>query len=137
MLRKIRASSAIARTLFGGDGASLAHGQWSPRPMLLDRLRELDRAIDEDLPLPVYGDDMIAVVEHQHLDEPAQPLLEIEGVLKAREIVLARMRDEDRHLDALEPRLDVVRELPELVERARVGARMAGRGGVAGGERLH
>ena len=63
--------------------------------MLLDPLRESDRAIDEHFPLPIDGDDMVTVVEHQHFDEPAQVLLEIEGVLQARKVILARMGDED------------------------------------------
>ena len=67
--------------------------------MSLDRLRETDRMINEDFPLPIDGDDMIAVVEHQHFDEPPEARLEIEGVLEAREVIVARMGDEDGPLD--------------------------------------
>ena len=103
----------------------------------LDSLRESDRMINEDFPLPVDGDDMIAVVEHQHFDEPPQVLLEIEGVLEAREIIVARMGDEDGPPDPREPRLEVVDELPKLIERQGMLARMSADRGIAFGDRLH
>ena len=105
--------------------------------MSLDSLREPDRMINEDFPLLVDGGDMIAVVEHQHFDEPPQVLLEIEGVLEAREIIVACMGDEDGPPDPREPRLEVVDELPKLIERQGMLARMSTDRGLASGDRLH
>src|SRR5580704_12816801 len=102
MLRKSRVSSAMSAASFRGDGAGPIHGKLAARTVLLDPLRKSDGAIDEGLPLPVDGDDVIAVVEHQHLHETAQPFLKIEGVLEAREVVLARVGDEDGTFDVLE-----------------------------------
>src|SRR4029077_9293253 len=136
MLEKILAWNAMSTASFGSDGAGLVLCNLAARTMLLDPLRKFDRAIDDRLPLPIDGDDVIAVVEHQHLDEPAEPFLKVKGILEAREIILARMGDEDRSLDARKPRLHVVGELPELIKRKRVGARMSGDARVPPGNRL-
>ena len=52
-----------------------------------------------DWSLPVNGDDVVAVVEDQGVDQPAEMTLEVLGVLQAGEIVLARLHDEGRRLD--------------------------------------
>jgi hypothetical protein len=60
---------------------------------------ERNGAVDQEIALPVDGDDVIAVVEHQRVDQSTEMALQILGVAQARQIVLARLDDECRRGD--------------------------------------
>ena len=66
------------------------------RPRVSTQLTNRSRALGHDVALLIERDHVIAVVEDQRVDQPAQVGLQILGVLQARHVVIARMHDERR-----------------------------------------
>ena len=91
------------------------------------RLHERRCAIHHHVALPVDGDDVVAVVEHHHVDDAPEVALQVPGVAEVGVVVLARMHDQRRLMDVPELLPDHLGE-PAVLEH---GA--AGRGGDAGG----
>src|SRR5258706_54252 len=56
-----------------------------------DAMSEFAGQVGHELALPVEGDDVVAVLEHDRLDDAAQVLLQVERIAEARAIVAARM----------------------------------------------
>ena len=63
------------------------------------RLHELRGAVDDRLALTVDRDHVVAVLEHRHLDAPAEVALQEVRVVDAGDVVLARMQDQRRLRD--------------------------------------
>ena len=71
----------------------------SRRSLLFERARKIHRAVDHDMPLPVERDDVIAVIQHDEFNKPAQPPLDRDRIVQAGHIVFARMQYQRRRLD--------------------------------------
>src|SRR5205085_11858383 len=73
----------VGRLGFGEVGGEL------PRPR-----DEIQRSLHHDMTLPVQGDHMIAVVEHDRLDKAGEIALQVFHIAQARPVVLPWMHDE-------------------------------------------
>lgn len=80
--------------------------------------------------LPIDGHDVIAVVEHNHVDEPLEVALQVPGVVEVGVVVLAGMDDQGRLMNAAKLGADGLDEAPVLQNGATRRARKPGNAAV-------
>ncbi len=103
----------------------------SPLCSGFDATDKLGAALGHDVALLIERDHVIAVVEHDGVDQAAKVRLQILGVLEARHIVIARMHDQRRLTHLVEVGLHERNQLIEVGERAHRRAEHAGLARVA------
>src|SRR5581483_6418355 len=92
-------------------------------------------ALGHDVPLLVERDHVIAVLQDERVDEPAQMRLEVVCVLEARYVVVARVNDERRLAHVAEPA--ALHRLHQHVEVGKAACRRAEGAGEARVAALH
>ena len=79
-----------------------------------------------DVPLTVERDDVIAVLQHDHLDASSQLPLQMEGIRDVGAIIVTRMQEQHRLLDGAKLSTDCLRKPTQLQHGAPGRAQLPG-----------